>query len=1047
MTWTYVVKNTGDVELTNVGVTDNVLGAITCPASTLAVGATMTCTATGAATTDQYTNTGTATGISPNGQTVSDSDDSHYFGKGIEAAIDIEKATNGDDTDVGPGPSVTAGAPVEWTYVVQNTGNVDLTNILISDNLRGNICEQAALAVGESLTCTSNGEGQVGQYENVGRVTADFVAGAGGSVEDEDLSHYLGLESGRAEIDIEKATNGEVADSAPGPDVVVGGAIDWTYVVTNTGDVSLASISVTDDQLGPITCPGDTLAMGASMTCTANGTATAGQYVNTGTATGTAADGEVASDTDESHYLGLDPQTAAISIDTTTNGQDGPSLTVGNAVTWTYVVTNTGNIELAIGVTDSVAGVVVTCPPDTSLAAGASMTCTATGTVVDTAGLPGGAYTNTGSATGTAAGGISATASDASSYTSVTAIGPGITIEKATNGVDADAEPGPTLEVGDAITWTYVVTNNSSVILSPVTVTDDQGVVVTCPTTALGPAGSPAGLDTMTCIGTGTVTAGAYVNVGTATGTTPTGSNITDTDPSHYTGVAPAVSIVIEKSTDDANGNPQDADTAPGPTLSAGTPPTVPPDTVTWTYDVTNDGGAPLTNVTVTDNDGGVTIICPGGILGPTAPPFAAGASFTCTATGVAVQGQYQNRATATGDHAPSGQTVTDSDLSHYFVPTPAAPSIRLEKSTNGADADSPNGLDVPQIPQGQSVSWTYDVTNTGGVDLFFVTVTEDRLGSVCTLTGSGINGLEFLAPNDTASCTATGLAQVGPYDNTGTVTAQAGLQTGAPTVTATDMSHYVDLGPVTIDVEKATNGNDADSTPLPLSVGDAVAWSYVVTNTSGEALTNVAVTDDREGVITCPLVTLPANGTMTCTPKTGVAIEGLYVNVATVTAEAADGRGGTDSDSSSYLGQPVSGGSTAVDIEKFTKGVDADSGPGPNVNVGSSVDWTYVVTNTGTTTIGFNTASGIVVIDDQGETVSCPPAMLAPLESMTCTASGTAVAGPYANVGTPSRFAVSRTASWLPATPTRATTPGWARPSTSRSLRTVSTPTRRPKP
>ena len=281
------------------------------------------------------------------------------------------------------------------------------------------------------------------------------------------------------------------------------------------------------------------------------------------------------------------------------------------------------------------------------------------------------------------------------------------------------------------------------------------------------------------------------------------------------------------------------------------------------------------------------------------------------------------------------------------------------------------------------------------------MTVTDDRLGSVCTLTGSGINGLEFLAPNDTASCTATGVAQVGPYDNTGTVTAQAGLQTGAPTVTATDMSHYVGLGPVTIDVEKATNGNDADSTPLPLSVGDAVAWSYVVTNTSGEALTNVAVTDDREGVITCPLVTLPANGTMTCTPKTGVAIEGLYVNVATVTAEAADGRGGTDSDSSSYLGQPVSGGSTAVDIEKFTKGVDADSGPGPNVNVGSSVDWTYVVTNTGTTTIGFNTASGIVVIDDQGETVSCPPAMLAPLESMTCTASGTAVAGPYANVGT----------------------------------------------
>ena len=310
--------------------------------------------------------------------------------------------------------------------------------------------------------------------------------------------------------------------------------------------------------------------------------------------------------------------------------------------------------------------------------------------------------------------------------------------------------------------------------------------------------------------GTGTVTAGAYVNVGTATGTTPTGSNITDTDPSHYTGEAPAVSILIEKSTNDAAGVPQDADAAPGPTLAAG-------DTVTWTYVVTNDGGGPLTNVTVTDNDNSLTLSCPGGIPDPFAP--GASASFTCTATGVAVQGQYENTATATGDHTASGQTVTDSDLSHYFVPTPAAASIRLEKSTNGADADSPTDPNVPQIPQGQQVTWTYDVTNTGGVALSNVFVTDDKIGAVCTITNSG--GF-LLEPNVTESCTATGVAQAGAYANIGTVTGTP--TSGGPNVTDTDMSHYVGLAS-TIDIEKATNGQDADSTPVQVNIGATVTW------------------------------------------------------------------------------------------------------------------------------------------------------------------------------------------------------------------------------
>ena len=61
-----------------------------------------------------------------------DDDPSHYFGS--DAAIDIEKATNGRDADTPTGPYVDIGDDIMWTYVVVNTGNVRLSNIVVSDD-------------------------------------------------------------------------------------------------------------------------------------------------------------------------------------------------------------------------------------------------------------------------------------------------------------------------------------------------------------------------------------------------------------------------------------------------------------------------------------------------------------------------------------------------------------------------------------------------------------------------------------------------------------------------------------------------------------------------------------------------------------------------------------------------------------------------------------------------------------------------------------------------------------------------------------------------
>ena len=184
-------------------------------------------------------------------------------------------------------------------------------------------------------------------------------------------------------IAVEKSTNGVAADAAPGPFVAVGDTVTWTYAVTNTGDVTLTDVVVTDDILGIEVCRFAQLPVGDTQSCDQTGTATIGQYANLATATGTAGGAGTVQATDPSHYFGL---VAEIDIEKATNGVDadlpfGPIITVGSTVTWTYVVTNTGNVELTnVAVVDDPLGA-ITCPA-TTLAAGESMTCTASGTAV-----------------------------------------------------------------------------------------------------------------------------------------------------------------------------------------------------------------------------------------------------------------------------------------------------------------------------------------------------------------------------------------------------------------------------------------------------------------------------------------------------------------------------------------------------------------------------------------------------------------------------------------------------------------------------------------
>ena len=123
----------------------------------------------------------------------------------IAPALDVEKATNGVDADVAPGPSVLEGSTVSWTYAVANTGDVALAVVAVSDDQGVTVtCPQTTLAVDESMQCTATAAAVVGQYENTGTASATSSPG-GVAVEDSDLSHYFGVALGT--IVIQKQTN------------------------------------------------------------------------------------------------------------------------------------------------------------------------------------------------------------------------------------------------------------------------------------------------------------------------------------------------------------------------------------------------------------------------------------------------------------------------------------------------------------------------------------------------------------------------------------------------------------------------------------------------------------------------------------------------------------------------------------------------------------------------------------------------------------------------------------------------------------------------
>ncbi|MEM7130357.1 MAG: SdrD B-like domain-containing protein [Chloroflexota bacterium] len=336
---------------------------------------------------------------------------------------------------------------------------------------------------------------------------------------------------------------------------------------------------------------------------------------------------------------------------------------------------------------------------------------------------------------------------------------PTIDVEKATTGPgqmpqDADTPNGPSINVGDIVTWTYEITNSGSVTLTTITLVDDvQGTVATCPQNTLAPGMG------MTCLLTGIAQAGQYSNTAVVTGTPTLGpaTPITDTDPSHYIGES--FDLALTKGLAPSQG----ATTIPG-------------DPVTFLITVYNQGSldafdidvidyipadmiytssnvgtvANSTNgnaVAITDNGGGtfeietlasgdnvafeVTLTIDGAFQGSSLRNWAEIQDATDTDGGTTTtdidstpNGTNFSEPGETDDlvdddvvneDGKNGGDEDDHDPSEIVVVQPGTPIIALDKLLNG----------VGPFTEGEPISFTIRITNTGSVTITTLPLTD----------------------------------------------------------------------------------------------------------------------------------------------------------------------------------------------------------------------------------------------------------------------------------------------------------------------------------
>jgi uncharacterized repeat protein (TIGR01451 family) len=964
ITYTITARNTGNVTLTGVAISDPApgLSAISyglwpSAIGTLQPGEQILATATHRITqadvdAGSVTNTASSTGTPPTGPAVTDASDP-VVATPAAASPDIAVSKSGA---LAPGATGVAGDRVAYAFTLRNTGNVTLTGVLLDDHDPG-VSDLAytwptstvgTLAPGQAVTATANyaltqADVDAGSVVNLvtGRATAP-----GGSAISEGATATVPIASAGA---LAVTKTGELViedgDTTPGE---AGDAVRFDFTLRNTGNVTLSGVTIADSIPGlvpGITWPGPdgVLTPGQTATATADYTITlddvaAGAVLNTATATGTPPSGPDVTATSEEARVA----TGSVRPELTTTKTGGLAVPgqggVGDVVEWTIAISNTGNVEVnGIALADPLPGIELSeiswpdpARPGVIDPADGPATATATYTITQ-ADVDRGVVRNVATATGTAAGAGAVSDASPESTVALDASGPAVIV------TNTGSVPDGAI-AGDTVTWTYTLLNDGNVTLSGVVLADAIDGVSAPQYSWPGAPGVLLPGESVTATATYELTqadidAGSVVSLVTGTGTPPAGAIVSATAPATVA-LSSTSELSLAKTASETTG------------LEAG-------DEVTFTFVITNEGTSTIDGITLRDELPGVSEpdfgTWPGGVTGELAP----GTSVTATATYTVTQGDVDagfvvNRASTTG-LSPSGVVAAAADEITLETVEPD-PEVRLEKTASlaGDPADNSGVGDV--------VSYTFTVTNAGNTTLTGVSVTDDLPGLSPLSYGTWPSGeTGVLAPGDEITATAT--YRIGQADvDAGTVTNSAIVGAVAPDGSDVSSDREVATTPIVgAEASIAVTKGGTLAAGSTGRAGDTVQYSFTARNTGDLTLSDVSFVDALPGLsaiaVAWPDAGAPgelgpgdvATATATYSLTQADVDAGAVANEVEVTATPARGALEPVSASDTVAIVPDAG------LSAVKSGAYVDGGIG---NVGDTIQYEVVVTNVGNVTV-----------------------------------------------------------------------------------------------
>ncbi|KQR36191.1 hypothetical protein ASF80_18575, partial [Microbacterium sp. Leaf159] len=850
--YSFRIANTGNVTLSAVALTDPLVGLsdieVTWPGAegVLAPGATADATAEYELTQadvdrGRVDNTVTLTASAPGGATL---DRTATATVPITEAAELTTVKSGQLLEPGIGA---VGDVIEYRLVVTNTGNVTVQDGRLIDRLAGLSLPEIAWPGPEGELLVGDTVVGIARYTlTQADIDRGFVRNVAGVEAVTEQGTIVVADSNPVVISTVQpaAALTVVKDGVVDGDGGAGGTVDYTFRITNTGNVTVSAITLADPMPGlsapQITWSGaeGVLAPGQTAIATAGYTITqtdvdAGSIANAATASGSSRGGPVTSpagietvDTQGIQASIIVGKTAALDPDAT--GVEG------DVVTWGYSLQNTSNVTLTgVALTDRLGG--STAPaytwPDPArpgvLLPGQTVTAVSTYELTQ-ADIDRGGVSSAVDGVGTPPRGADVTGTATASVQ--VAARPGIAATKS-GAVDGAGD------VGDRIDYTFGITNTGNVTLTLVDLVDAL-VGVTSPT--FDWPGEPGILlpgETVDAAAEYTITQadvdrGSVTNIATASGKPPVGDTITASTPPTNTGVAAAAPELLTGKTAAVRG-----DGAVG-------------DIIDYSFTIENTGNVTVSAITLTDPLAGLSVPdvrWPGepGVLAPGEVATAI-ASYAITQADVDA-GEVVNIATAAGS-APSGAAVQDAS-DRISTPTVAADAgIAIDKT--GALAPGSTG----QV--GDVVQFGFTIANTGNQTLSGVDL-SDAL--------PGLSAIDVVWPSDDPA--AAGVLPVGSTARGTAIYAlsQADIDAGSvanavEVFATTPAGASVDAADAATVTVPRTPALSAVKTGVLAAgdigaVGDTVEYAVVVTNTGNVTVTGGVLVDPMVGLYDVSIV------------------------------------------------------------------------------------------------------------------------------------------------------------------------------------------------